>query len=237
MGRFDIPVSNIVLVRALLVGVALLSLITALISDYSHLYPKTLRMNVFFDRRGIERILKGFSPAERKEIGLLEEYEEHRQAYYASLDRELERVLRERVIFADHHADVHSEGETTFITEKVSGAQRYCIEESEGRLQHVLERPRQTPLRFMTFFEKRSSASDYFEPSLWRLVQGRGCIITPRFNQLLAEDMKSSGRVFDHAIVGITRLRLYPYPSYSTTLYATEVPDGGLAPIGYAVYK
>ena len=235
--EIEVPISNIVLTRTVLGVLALLSLTVALLADYTELYPETLKMNVFFDQQGIYKVLRSFSKSERIELGIIEDYEPHQKTYYQMIDEELGRVLGARLAFADHREDIHSEGETTFIVKKVSGIQRYHLEESEGKLQHVLERRREAPLRFMTFFEKKNSSRDYFEGNLWNLIAGRGCILAPMFNQILAENMRTSGRIFDHAIVGVTRVRLYPFPCYSTTLYLSVIENVGLVPIGYAVYR
>jgi len=235
--EIEVPISNIVLTRVVLGVLALLSLTVALLTDYSELYPKALKMDVYFDQQGIYKILRSFSVSERLQLGIVEDYEPFQAIYYDMIDKELERVLGVSVPFADHREDIHSEGETTFIVEKVNGVQRYHLEESEGKLRHVLERRREPPLQFMTFFEKKHSSRDYFEGTAWDLIRGRGCVIAPLFNQILAENMKTSGRVFDHAVVGATRIRLYPFPSYSTTLYLAVMEGGGLAPVGYAVYR
>jgi hypothetical protein len=235
--EIEVPISNIVLARTVLGILALLSMTAALLADYSELYPESLKMNVFFDQQGIYKTLRSFSKSECLELGIVEDYEPHQKIYYRMIDEELERVLGVRLAFVDHREDIYSEGETTFIVEKVSGVQRYHLEESEGKLRHVLERRREAPLHFMTFFEKKSSSRDYFEGDLWKLLTGRGCIIAPLFNQILAENMKTSGRIFDHAVVGVTRVRLYPFPCYSTTLYLSVVENVGLVPIGYAVYR
>jgi hypothetical protein len=236
--QLDIPISNIVLLRIGLICVAFIALARMAFIDYSKLYPHTLVMEVFFDPEGVERTLARLSQGERERLGIPENYKNFQKIYYEGLDRELEKVLGERVVFEEGYRDIHSEGDAKFVVEKVDGFQRYHLKESGGQLSHTLERPGQPPLEFMTFFEKRNSAYDYFQPeSIGSLLLGRGILIRPMFNQILAENMRTRGKVCHHTIIGATKVYLYPFPCYSNTLYLAEIAQAGIIPIAYAVYR
>jgi len=235
--QLEIPLTDIVLTRAVLSFLVLFVLLRVAFMDYSRLYPKVMEMDVFFDEAGIDRALRRLTPAERRELEIPDDYRAHQRDYYEQLDRELEKVIGEKVIFEEGRADLYSEGETTFVVEKVGGFQRYCLKHSEGRLHHTLERPAKVPLRFMTFFEKRKTEHDYFQPNFLRVSMGKSFVIRPVFNQILAENMKTQGRVFHHAIIGATKIWLYPMPAYGNTLYLADTKGAGLVPVAYAVYR
>lgn len=235
--EIDLPLKDVVEARSVFVLLAIACLLYALSRDYSIYFRKYLQLDVFWDEAGIERCVAALSRPERESLRIPDNFLAQQGAYYLDLDSELERVLGERVLFAGPKERIHSSGETSFVTEKVDGFQRYHLVESKGELHHVVERRGKTEVAFFTFFEKTSSRYDYFEPKVWSILLGKGTVIRPSFQQILAENLRSKSTIFHHAVIGATRVKVFPYPSMSDTLYLADLGDQGRVPVAYAVYR
>jgi hypothetical protein len=150
---------------------------------------------------------------------------------------EVKKVLHEDRVFSLDGGQVHSDGETSFIVNKIDGWQRYYVQESKGELTNTLEAPHHPTLQFFTLFEKLATAEDYIDPSFADLILRRRIILQPRFKQLLAEARTSTAITFNVAVTGVTSLTLFPWPSFSPTVYCAYYPNTGLVPIAYAIYR
>lgn len=236
---FDVklPLSSAVVVRSSLIGMLLTALSSILFIDYSSLFPRHLEMEIFYDTAGIKRSL-GTVP--REQVAQLEvpsNFEVYREHYFGDIDKEVKRILKTEMFFGIREGSVHSSGRTTFVVEKTNGIQTYHIVESKGELTHTLEVPRVQKREFYTVFEKLTSADDYISVSVSDLVLGRGILLRPQFKQILAEDRTSVGVVFKVRVVGITNVRVFPWPRYSNTIYCADFGQTGLIPVAYAIYK
>lgn len=132
---------------------------------------------------------------------------------------------------------IHSSGETSFIVEKVEGIQKYHISESHGEVLHILEMPNRASKQFKTFFEKMVTSGDYINPPIWQLVTRRSVILRPQFKQVLAQNIKAEGILFHHTVVGVTKVKIYPWPDFSNTVYFADFRGVGLVPVAYAIYR
>lgn len=204
--------------------------------DYSQFFPSHFEMEVFYDEEGIKQALGVFSKQELEKLRYNKD-EELIKSYYKSLDKRLQDILSYKGFFSLEHGIVHSEGATSFKVSQTSGIHNYYITESKGQLTHILDVPGRPRISFLSFFDKIPSSSDYIRPSIARIILERELIISPRFKQIIAEKNKSDGVVFDHLLIGVTKVYLFPYPTFSNTMYFYDAGNKGIVPIGYAVYK
>lgn len=221
---------------AIIVGVISL-LSTYIYLDYSKFFPSHFEMEVFYDEQGIERSLSVFTSEELQALGCLKFNKYGAEKYYRSLDERLGLLLHYKGFFSVRDGIVHSKGETSFKVQQTDGVHNYYISDVNGELAHTLEMAGKPSVNFLSFFEKLPSPNDYVRPPLLELFLKQEVIIAPKFKQILAEKNRSDGVIFDHVLVGVTKIYLVPYPRYSNTVYFVETKNYGVIPIGYAVYK
>lgn len=217
---------------------ALWSLSVAFTRDYSSFFPTRLHLEVFYDRAGIEATLSEIVKASGGDsIQVAKNWWSERAQYYAIIDGEAAPSLGQVVqFFAKSEAAVHSVGETSFVTKKISGWQNYHIEESTGEVLHTLEAPNEPSCTLLTSFRKLDTSNDYLRPTFRDLVFHRAIVMKPRFKQYLSARRTSESVPFKISVIGMTVIRLFPLPEFSNTLYLADVPEVGLVPIAYAVY-
>lgn len=232
-----IPIKSFFIKKLLLVIVAFLIFAIYVNYDYSSYFPNELTMEVFFDKEGIDDCLELFTDEEIEELNILKKgYEKFQNNYYEKVNDEAREILNIEFLSLNKKY-VHSEGETSFIVEKGKGFQTYYIKEAEGELKHFVEIPRSKVRTFNTFFEKISSPSDKISIEFGDIFIKRNVILKPRFKQIIAENIKSEGKEFDHILCGYTIVEFFPIPKFSNTIYLLEEEGIGLIPIGYAVYR
>jgi hypothetical protein len=178
-----------------------------------------------------------FDPGDLNSLGIAATYADLRKKYFEMLDSELREMFAGSHFFSVQEGGVHSEGQTSFIVKKIDGWQRYQIQESKGHLMHTLDVPHYPHRQFYTLFEMLPSADDYIRPTLSDLLVRQKILIRPQFKQRLAKSLNSSGVAFNVAVVGITRLSVFPWPSFSPTVFCAKFEKEGLIPIAYAIYK
>lgn len=205
--------------------------------DYSKYFPNHLEMEVFYDKDGIEKSLSVFSPEELSDIKAQSYEKKAADFYYAALDEKIKSILKYKQFFSISDGIVHSEGETSFVVQKTSGILNYYIAGSKGELVHSREIPGHATVNCLSFFEKLPSSNDYIRPSIWQIFLKREIVISPKFKQIIAENNKSTGVLFDHTLLGLTKVYIFPYPYFSNTVYFFESKINGLIPVGYAVYR
>jgi hypothetical protein len=232
-----IPVTSKLVGRALFLTCSLAFLLYYPSLDFGEFFQQYLEMEVFYDQPGINESLAVFTPQELKSLGYDGKNAALSSIYYTDLDKKLKEIMRLDQFFLLKDGIVHSKGATSFKVTKVSGINNYYISESKGEVVHVLERPQLPPVAFKSFFEKLPSPYDYIRPSLRNMLIDQSIVLRPRFKQLLAEQNKAEGTLFDHILVGATKVFILPLPRFSNTVYFSELPGVGLVPIGYAVYK
>lgn len=209
----------------------------ALTRDYSSFFPSKLRMEVFYDRAGIEKTLRNVGLADSIGLSVSRDWWTEREHYYRLLDQEAAPSLSGLTqFFTSADTDVHSVGETTFVVRKVGGWQNYHIEQSAGEVLHTLERPNMPKRTLLTSFEKLETSGDYLRPTFTEMAISRTFVMRPRFKQYLSAKRMAESVPFKVTVVGVTSVRLFPIPQFSSTLYLADVPRVGLVPIAYAVY-
>lgn len=205
--------------------------------NYCQFFPKDLQMEVFYDSVGLKKSLEQFTPEELLSFNYDKSNDQYAAIYYKDLDTKLKDLLKYDGFFSLSDGIVHSTGETKFEVSQESGFHNYHIEKAEGKLSHLLERPQHKSVEFRSFFEKLSSINDYIRPSFSEIVFKQEVILKPLFKQVVAEKLKSDGIIFDHTLMGVTKVKLLPFPKYSNTVYFFEYQKKVSVPIGYAVYR
>lgn len=239
--RFPIFTTNKKIIELLLFFMAILCLAYYSCMDFSSFFPKNLDMQVYYSPKELEKNLAFYSQKELTERHIIyKNFEKYQDEYFKDLDERLRQLVHDSSLvgfFTHSNADIHSEGQTTFIVEKIEGLQNYHLKESKGELTHMLEEPRAAKYEFRSIFEKDKSENDFINPSLWDIVFGRDIIIMPSFKESIEEVFSSSNTKFDHRLFGLTKISIFPYPKFSNTIYLYDKPNVGLIPIGYAIYK
>ena len=239
-GLFDLPFTvKMTMVIKILLAVAtfLIPFFIYLGRDFSVVFPQELKMNVFFDSAGIDKRIDDFSDREKENIGISPTYQDSQGTYYDDLDNTLINHLNYKEGIFHYPEDIHSEGKTSFIVEQANGLHRYYIAEANGELEHTLEKPNSQPQGFISKFERIESAHNFVKLNLRNYLTSGAIILQPRFKQFLQTGPDSQSVLFDHKLVGLTRVKVYPLPKIGDTIYFYEKPDTSLVPIAYAIYK
>lgn len=235
--KIPVPISNIILLKGLIILAAFIPLSFYVLYDFTKLFPKHLKMEVFFDKHGIKESLRIFSDRELKKLNILMDFEEYQEKYYNDLDEELKKLISSENFFTIRHGVVRGEGEATIVVEKTSGFQNYYVNDSKGQLTLYSEQPQSKIVSFRSFFEKVSSVNDYLNPSLKDIYLEKKITLKTMYKQIVAEMYHSDGVIFHHILYGVTKIYFFPFPSFSHTIYLFEYENIGLIPIGYAVYR
>jgi len=206
--------------------------------DYAQFFPTHFKMDVFFDDRGLSDAVNDLSAAERTRLKIIEDFQSRKAEYFAAVDQQVRSLLKIDEFYNTSNGVLHSTGETSFVVESASGWQRYHISEARGELTHTLEIPGQPELRLLTIFERLTSSDDYFNVHIVDILWRWGTVLRPRFKQLLTFDRATVGSgTFRVAVVGVTKVEIFPWPKINRTVYCADVPNVGLVPIAYAVYR
>lgn len=228
-------------VRGILMSMVAASLILALNIDFSKYFAKTLRMDVYFDIRGIERTLNLFSDEAKKDILLAENWQSLVSQYDEQVSISLDSLWKKRGIQGTPTSEefrrelLHARGETTFNVEKL-GWLGYRIVESEGHLEYELDVPKKSGRKFRGEFHLRDTAANHLRPSLRELMRSPSVVLSPEFKQVFSIEEGGAGAPFDHIVIGMTRVVLLPFPSFSNTLYLWKARNGRTVPVAYCVY-
>lgn len=239
--QFPIQVSNKFIIKMTLFCLSICFLSFYLFMDFSSLFPTKLEMQVFYSPEKIQESFKIYNEDELKSRKIIyKDFEKYQNEYYQNMDNRLMQIVNDTFqigFFTKNKSDIHSEGHTTFIVEKINGINNYYIKESKGELKHILAEARSDKFEFLSNFEKDKSPNDYIYPSTWDLLFKHEIILMPCFKENITELYSSNNSKFDHRLFGLTKIYTFPYPKFSNTIYLFEKPNVGLIPIGYAVYK
>jgi hypothetical protein len=214
----------------------------ALTIDFSHYFPSRLRMDVYFDKKGLSRTLRTFSKSELSEIAPPSDWETKIEQYDASVLEGLRllwsaRGAEDAPPAADIRRDsVHAQGETKLCVIR-SGWLLYKISEGSGLLQIGLDVRNRNTFRFRSEFHLRESADNYIRPNPFHLLRSPTVVLRPEFKQVFQIERGGPDAPFDHLVIGLTKLRLLPTPSFTDTIYLWRGPDDETIPVAYAIYS
>lgn len=212
-------------------------------ADFSRFFPAVLKMDVYFDKDGIQRELSYLSAAERLTLRIAPEpWDSVQAAYVTEIKAHLTAFWRVGAqgqipdTSGMARSNTHASGQTTFAVTR-DGLLKYRIVDSEGELDVVADVPNRPLQPMRTFFSLTDSPHNHLRPSLANLLLGREMVIDPKFKQILgAPSTDPKLAPFDHIVVGATRVSILPVPNFSPSVYLLEQADGRRVPIGYAIY-
>jgi hypothetical protein len=205
--------------------------------DFSRFFPKEYTIEVFYNEDGLRESLLKYSSKELNQIGVIDNNRESAKIYYEDLDKTLKDMYGYEEFFTAENGTVRSYGESDLKAEKISGFHKYYIVQADGEVTHTLDRPEELSISCKSIFKKTPSSHDYLRPSFSDIFVKRSIIIQPRFKQILKENDRSDGIVFDHILIGVAKVNFFPVPSFENFIYLFELPNGNLVPIAYAVFK
>jgi hypothetical protein len=233
MLAISVPIRNALLLRLLLGAGSLACLSTYLFYDYARFFPTFFKMEVFFDPAGLDASIVALHVLPGDAVTLVDNFAAHRQRYFSVVDGVVASLGRVPTFFAVNDGSIHSLGHTSFVVEKVAGWQRYHLAEARGELQHTLEHAGSPQSHLLSFFEKIPSRDDYFSLSHRHPFR---MILRSQFKQMLATDRDGPRSTFRFVVVGLTRVSIWPWPTFSNTVYCADFESVGLVPVAYAVY-
>lgn len=228
-------------VRGLLIFLVVVNLLFALSIDFSKYFPPLLRMDVYFDVRGIERTLNVFSEETKKDIMLAENWESLMSQYDEEIRVSLYGLWQRRGLQGTPTPEefrrefLHAQGETTFKVER-HGWLAYKIVQSDGLLEYELDVPKKPRRRFGGESHLRDTAANYLRPSLRELLRSPSVELRPEFKQVFSIEEGGVDAPFDHIVTGMTRVALLPFLSFSNTLFVWKAQNGRAVPVAYCVY-
>ena len=209
-------------------------------TDFSHHFPKRLKMDVFFDIEGIEKSLKVFDNEDRKALRFDDNWRASLKLYDSVVKEAFREILTaegadDSAVSAIVRANLHSHGETSFVVERVS-LLRYRICESSGHLDHRVDAPGVPSFGWRTEFALRPTVHDHLQIGFWDLFRGK-YLLCPEFKQIFRVHGYSATKAMDHTVIGATKVITLPVPWIEKTIYLWREEKLGLAvPIAYAVY-
>jgi hypothetical protein len=214
----------------------------ALAIDFSLYFPSRLKMDVYFDKKGLSRSLRLFSPAELSEIAPDPNWERSIDTYDASVMEGLRALWTARGSddappMVDIRRDsVHAQGEAKLCVSR-AGWLLYKISEGSGILHVGFDIRNRNTFRFRSEFYLRESSDNYIRPRLLDLMRSPSVVLRPEFKQVFQIERGGPDAPFDHVVIGLTKLRLLPTPSFTDTIYLWRTANGDTVPVAYAIYS
>jgi hypothetical protein len=210
--------------------------------DFATLFPAHMRVDVYYDLRGIKNTLADYSPVELREAGIpqnwqsrLPEYDGVLRTHLADAWKRINPQYAADTMFVKRE-NLHASGQTSFALERL-GLLEYQLRESGGSLDQTVDAPGTTLTNFRTAFTLRPSEDDYMKSTLPQLLRRRAIVLRPQFKQTIAIDARGAAMPIDHLVIAMTKVHLWYYPRFERTVYLWIAPDGASIPIGYAVYR
>jgi hypothetical protein len=223
------------IIRMLAFTMTLVFLAIPAFRDYSRFFPESLRLAVFFDVPGIERVIKTLSQEDLAKLSLRPGWQERRKIYLANINVELEAVgIPFR--FRDEQGQTSATGELKFRTQSIDrwGAQLYRIIEAKGSLVHTTQAFGEDPYRLFSEFELVNTEANNIEASFSDVYWNHGILIMPVFKQLYR--VSPSREIYHHALIAATRIDIFPYINIGNTIYLFP-ENGSNVPIAYATHS
>lgn len=209
--------------------------------DFSRYFPTKLKLDAYFDAKGIERTLELFTEEAQAALDIDKNWKDKISEYDKDVVASLKQLWKAKGL-SDVWPDdasvrdvIHASGETTFVVDRV-GVLTYKIKESEGLLGYEADFPRRERRQFRGEFHLRDTASNYIRPKILDLIKSPSVLISPQFKQVFQLDSWATSGPFDHILIAATRISLLPFPSFGDSIYLWKSHDGGWIPVAYCVY-
>jgi hypothetical protein len=210
--------------------------------DFSQYFPTRLRMDVYFDKTGLSRTLRSFSLAELGDVRPPDDWQQRIAGYDASVLNGLMTLWNSRktehtpFIHDMSRESLHAQGETKICISK-QGWLLYKVAEGSGTLHVGLDIPSRGTFRFRSEFYLRETGVNYIRPWPLDLIRSPTVVLRPEFKQVFQIEQGGPDAPFDHVVIGLTKLRLLPTPTFSDTIYLWRDPTGESVPVAYAIYS
>ncbi|WP_144290014.1 hypothetical protein [Ideonella sp. A 288] len=231
------------LIKIVLLTLGLLAFLYAINIDFSKYFPRRLKLDAYFDPKGIARTLATFRPEDLVRMNIESNWLNHLADYDSDVVSSLKRVWN-----ALGHTDpwpdpkeespreyFHCSGETTFVVQR-KGLLTYKVVEAEGQLLYSADYPRRERKDFGGVFSLRDTSASYIRPNLIDLIKSPTVLIAPEFMQVFRVDSWRNEGPFDHILIAATRIALFPLPSFGDSIYLWKGPTGRWIPIAYCIY-
>lgn len=234
-------VENEWIVKLTLLATSVLLVLYALNINFSLYFPHKLKLDAYFDIKGIQRTLDMFPPNDHNALGISADWMNKISEYDKDVVTSLKTLWQNSGLTnvwpdEENLRDVlHAAGETTFITIRV-GFLTYKIVESEGRINYEADFPRHERRQFRGEFHLRDTVSNYIRPNILRLIRSPTLLIAPQFMQVFQIASWASAGPFDHILIAATRISILPFPSFSDSIYLWKADSGEWIPVAYCIY-
>ncbi len=235
--------SNFYLIKLTLMILGLVLLAYAINIDFAKYFPQRLKLDAYFDPKGIARTLATFQPVDLARMNIEPNWINHLADYDSDVVTSLKRVwkaLGQSDPWPDPKDEspreyFHCSGETTFVVHR-KGLLTYKVVEADGQLKYSADYPRRERKDFGGVFSLRETAASYIRPKLLDLVKSPSVLIAPEFMQVFRVDSWRSEGPFDHILIAATRITLFPLPTFGDSVYLWKGPTGRWVPIAYCIY-
>lgn len=236
--------SDTAIVRIAGGATAIFLVLYALNVDFSKFFPPVLKLAVFYDLEGIKDGVDELSVQEKASLGIeanwIDRVSEYDQDAIAGL-----RTIWQKNHYPDSwphtgHPRPHftGAGYTTFKVARI-GFLSYQIVESIGQLAYTVQAPRDGWTYFPGASTLVPTIHNYIRPKLLELLRRRSILIRPEFAQVFGAAALHDGLGplgHDHTLAAVTRVTLFPFPTFGDTLYLWRSKSGANIPVARSVY-
>lgn len=214
----SVPITNDWLLRSFLIICSFIPLASYLIYDFSSFFPDHFQIEIFFDDTGLEERLKILTSDERSKLRIAANYNEGRMRYYEMMDTSMASTFCDNSKFdpgdgfyAINTGWIRCEGHVKIKLRKIAGGlQHYRIDNANGELKQLLERPGKKDFSFESRFERYPSSADIIKGSLRDIYIHKEILLYPTFKQILSD--RSDKRTIHHLVIAVTKVYFFPYP-------------------------
>lgn len=235
-------IENATIIRGfiLIVGIALITY--ALLIDFSRYFPQRLKVDVYFDKKGISRTLRQFSEKDLKDLQPPVDWQSLIPKYDTEVVGALNALWAQRRMTNTPPVEnigrefLHAIGETHLSVQRTS-LLRYRIRSGGGQMNLTIEAKNRSTFRFQSAFYLRETRANYLRPTIFELLRSPTIILRPEFKQVFQIEHGGADAPFDHVLIALTKVSLIPAPSFSDTLYIWRDDTGTYVPVGYAIYS
>ncbi|MER2513179.1 MAG: hypothetical protein ABTQ25_12330 [Nitrosomonas ureae] len=242
---FKIPlatwVENAWLIKTIILFLVVTLFLYGITINFSKYFPTNLIMDTYFDIPGIKRTLSIFNNNDLEDINIPQDWDTRLSEY----DNDIILSLRKNwgdsglpdIMSDDQNLRdlIHASGEASFFVDKI-GILTYKIVKSEGRLNYEVDLPRKQRRKFKGEFHLRDTGENYIRPKIFEIIKSPSLTLKPQFMQVLKIDSWPELGIFDHLVIGATKVTLLPIPTFSDTIYFWRSSNGEWIPIGYSIY-
>ena len=243
---FKIPLStwveNSILVRIIAFAAGVFFIAFGLLIDFSKYFPQRLKVDVYFDQKGIARTLRQFTNGDLKDLEPPENWQTQIQNYDKGVVSALNSLWTQRNTSNTPPIEnigrdfLHAVGETQLLVSRTSPL-RYKIVQGGGQMNLTVEARNRTTFKFQSAFYLRETRANYLRPRVSELLKSPSIILRPEFKQVFQIEHGGVDAPFDHVLVALTKISLVPAPSFSDTLHLWRNNEGKYIPVGYAIYS